>query len=118
MFDRLKTFFKGKDTADTSSAPKAKKFAPAAPVKDGKSKPEKGKSTGSTLKPLAKIAPTPEELCGITPKMSKDEIRAKLAILYRRYNRATSSLDAKLRAESEEMLDAVVAVRERVFGPI
>ena len=50
--------------------------------------------------------------------MSKDEIKARLAFLYRRYNRATSSLDENLRAEAEIMLDAIVAVRERTFGPI
>lgn len=50
--------------------------------------------------------------------MSKDEVRTRLAFLYKRYNRATSSLNAKLRAEANEMLDAVVAVREKVFGPI
>jgi len=61
---------------------------------------------------------SPEELCGIAPKMPKDEIKARLALLYRRYNRATSSLDAKLRAEAETMLDAIVAVREKIFGPI
>ncbi len=61
---------------------------------------------------------SPEEVCGITSKMSKDEVRARLAFLYRRYNRATSSLDAKLRHEADEMLDAVVVVREKVFGAI
>ena len=60
----------------------------------------------------------PEEACGIHPRMTKDEIKARLALLYRRYNRATSSLDMKLRAEAEQMLDAIVAVREKVFGPI
>ena len=50
--------------------------------------------------------------------MTRDEIKARLALLYRRYNRATSSLDAKLRAEAEVMLDAVVALREKTFGQI
>jgi hypothetical protein len=76
----------------------------------------------------AKAAPAPappppkpksvEELCGITPRMNKEEVRSKLAVLYRRYNRAAGSLDSKLRAEAEEMLDAIVAVRDKVFGPI
>lgn len=61
---------------------------------------------------------TPEEWCGITAGMSPEEIRARLALLYRRFNRATSSLDPKLRAEAEVMLDAIVAVREKTFGPI
>ena len=50
--------------------------------------------------------------------MNKEEVRERLAQLYRRYNRATSSLDASLRAEAEEMLDAIVAIREKVFGSI
>lgn len=68
--------------------------------------------------PAQPQGPTPEEICGITEKMSKDEVRSRLAFLYKRYNRATSSLNAKLRAEANEVLDAVVAVREKVFGPI
>jgi hypothetical protein len=66
----------------------------------------------------AGLPKSPEDLCGIGPKMPKEEIKARLAMLYRRYNRATSSLDAKLRAEAETMLDAIVAVREKTFGPI
>jgi hypothetical protein len=71
-------------------------------------------------KEAAKAAPaqSPEELCGITPVMTKDQVRARLAMLYRRHNRATSSLDAKLRAEAETMLDAIVILREKHFGPI
>jgi hypothetical protein len=68
--------------------------------------------------PARPQGPTPEEICGITAKMSKDEVRTRLAFLYKRYNRATSSLNAKLRAEANEILDAVVEVREKVFGPI
>ena len=78
--------------------------------------------SGSTSEPApygrANQPKSPEELCGITREMPKDEIKARLALLYRRYNRATSSLDAKLRAEAETMLDAVVAMREKTFGPI
>lgn len=59
-----------------------------------------------------------EELCGITPKMAKDEIRAQLKLLFRRYNRSASSLDAKIRAEADKMLDAIVQVREKHFGEI
>jgi hypothetical protein len=67
-----------------------------------------------------KLEPTlpPDELCGITPEMSSEDVREQLAFLYRRYNRAASSLDPHLRAESEMMLDAIVAVREQHFGPI
>jgi hypothetical protein len=122
MFDRLKSLFKGK-AATTNPAPQAR-FAPSAPVEE-KSRPnkEKGKATASVANgkapaAAAKKAPTHEELCGITPKMSKEDVRVRLAVLYKRYNRATSSLDTTLRAEAEQMLDAIVAIREKVFGPI
>ena len=126
MFDRLKTLFKVKE----SFSPKATgKFAPAAPVKvDEKFQSEKTKAADtkaadtkaakSANKAPAKKTPSAEELCGVTSKMGKDEVRQKLALLYRRYNRATSSLDSKLRSEAEVMLDAIVAVREKVIGPI
>lgn len=70
--------------------------------------------------PAAKAEPpkTAEELCGIGPKMPKDEVRAKLKLLFRRYNRSASSLDAKTRSEAEQMLDAIVQVREKHFGEI
>lgn len=117
MFDKLKTIFKGKDTAKTKAAPKPETKAPART--EEKPKAEKGKATEKApAKAAAKKQQTPEEMCGITTKMGKDEVREKLALLYKRYNRATSSLDAGLRAEAEEMLDAVVAVREKIFGPI
>ncbi len=63
-------------------------------------------------------SPSPESICGINVKMPKYEIRKRLAVLYRRYNRAASSLDAKMRAQSEMMLDAIVKVREKYFDPI
>ena len=50
--------------------------------------------------------------------MGKAEVGARLKLLYRRYNRGASSLDAKMRAESETMLDAIVEVREKFFGEI
>lgn len=74
----------------------------------------------SKAAPAAKAEPpkSPEELCGITPKMPKEEIKAQLKMLFRRYNRSASSLDAKLRAEAEQMLDAIVQMREKHFGEI
>jgi hypothetical protein len=65
-----------------------------------------------TLNPNA----SPEELCGLTPGMTPDEIRERLAMLYRRHNRAAASLDAALRSEAETMLDAIVQCRERLTG--
>lgn len=61
---------------------------------------------------------TPDQICGITPNMTLEQIRQRLAILYRRYNFASSSLNAGLRAESETALNAIVAVREKYFGPV
>lgn len=119
MFERLKTIFKGKDPAKSGKTLTILK--PEAPTKVAdKTKADKGKPAvgKSTAQVPAKTQQSPEERCGITPKMGKDEVREKLAILYKRYNRATSSLDTVLRAEAEEMLDAIVVIREKVFGPI
>lgn len=59
-----------------------------------------------------------ELLCGISPNMPRDQVAAQIKLLYRRYNRAASSLDANVRAEAERMLEAIVEVREQWFGPI
>lgn len=52
------------------------------------------------------------------PKMSKSEIHARLKLLYKRYNRAASSLNAQTREEADAMLNAIVEVREKHFGTI
>jgi len=101
-----------------------------------KSVPERRVSEGSILEKVAKggkmvdagkgVKPgagaekkvSAEVLCDIQPKMGKAEVGARLKLLYRRYNRGASSLDAKMRAESEKMLDAIVEVREKFFGEI
>jgi hypothetical protein len=57
---------------------------------------------------------TPEGMCEIDPKkMAPDEIRQRLAILYKRHNHAAGSLDGELRKEAELMLDAIVHCREK-----
>ncbi len=56
---------------------------------------------------------SPEELCGLRDGMDMDELRNVLSQLYRRHNRAASSLDPKLRSEAEVMLDAIVDCRQR-----
>ncbi|MAS94576.1 MAG: hypothetical protein CMO55_15360 [Verrucomicrobiales bacterium] len=57
---------------------------------------------------------TPEALCEIDPqKMSQEEIRQKLASLYKRHNQAAGSLNPELREEAEQMLDAIVHCREK-----
>jgi hypothetical protein len=48
--------------------------------------------------------------------MSTDQIRDHLARLYRRHNRAASSLEDGLRQEAERMLEAVVQCREKFLG--
>ena len=97
------------------------KTAEAAPPPASKAK------AGSLLDKVNKAAPvaakvespkSPEELCGITPKMPKDDIKMQLKLLFRRYNRSASSLDAKLRSEADQMLDAIVQMREKHFGEI
>jgi len=57
---------------------------------------------------------TPEGLCGIDPaRMNRDEIKSRLATLYKRHNSAAGSLDPGLRKEAEHMLDAIVQCREK-----
>ena len=59
-------------------------------------------------------ARSPEAMCEINPKkMSRDEIKARLAELYKRFNHAAGSLNDELREEAEVMLDAIVACREK-----
>lgn len=108
------------------SKSQAAKQPVAAPAPVSKAQPEAPKP-GSVLQKMSKpaeasvpppAAQTPEELCEITPKMAKDQIQARLKLLYRRYNRSASSLDPKIRQEADGMLDAIVRVREKHFGEI
>ena len=43
----------------------------------------------------------------------REEISAQLAMLYRRHNRAASSLEASLREEAEIMLDVIASMRQK-----
>ena len=61
----------------------------------------------------ASATATAEELCGLRDGMTHEELRAQLSKLYRRHNRAASSLNPELRAEAERMLDAIVEIRHR-----
>lgn len=79
---------------------------------DGKKQNKKRKSSS----PKVDASQSPEQLCGITSSMKPEEIREHLALLYRRHNRAASSLDDTLRAEAEIMLDAIVACREKYIS--
>ncbi|HWB06029.1 MAG TPA: hypothetical protein VG796_23605 [Verrucomicrobiales bacterium] len=97
--------------APAASAPAAAKSPPAktAPVPASKAKEEWEKNASRGMDRRA----SPEELCGITPDMTRDEVAAQLAMLYRRHNRAASSLEAHLREEAEIMLDMVAAMRQK-----
>lgn len=94
----------------------------------GKKRPRRKPETataGAQAEPAAKAAwerhanktidPTasPEELCGLRDGMTVEDLRERLALLYRRHNRAASSLDPKLRQEAEVMLEAIVTCRRR-----
>lgn len=109
---------------NTMAAEAARMSSPRAPATSTSKtdtlefKPQRISRLIDIIQPAVVAGPTPEETCGISPAMSKDEIKKRLALLYRRYNRAASSLDPKLRHEAERMLDAIVTVRENTFGPI
>jgi hypothetical protein len=124
MFKKfIQSFSKTRPDAEPVTPSPAKPTTPpAATANKGKAE-VKGKGKEPEPKAVTKSEPpapakTAEELCEIKTGMSKEEIKARLAFLYRRYNSATSSLDAKLRKEAEIMLDAVVVIREKTFGPI
>ncbi len=80
-----------------------------APAKPADAREEWAKRAAARLDTNA----DPEALCGITANMSKDEISTLLAQLYRRHNRAASSLDGNLREEAEAMLDIIASMREK-----
>lgn len=61
----------------------------------------------------AEFNTSPELMCGIRPGMSRDEIKERLALLFRRHNRMASSLDEERRKEAETMLDAIVVCRQK-----
>lgn len=88
------------------SAPKA-----APPAK--KASPESKAAPGKPAKP-GPAARSPEAICGIDPKkMSPEEIRKRLADLFRRHNSAEASLNPELRDEARVMLDAIVVCRQK-----
>ena len=119
MFKFLRKFFKPRPVK-----PAAPRFTLPTPIPSGPVKPPSDKTApviSTTAKdewarnatlPLNPKA-TPEEICGITPDMTADQISAQLAMLYRRHNRAASSLEANLREEAEIMLDVVASMRQK-----
>jgi hypothetical protein len=114
MFKILKSLSKSLTGQKPAAEVKKSAAAAAAPKSGVLEQVAKGKApVEAPAKPK-----TAEELCEITPKMSKDEIKARLKLLFRRFNRGASSLDAKVREEAEIMLNAVVEVREKHFGEL
>ncbi len=61
---------------------------------------------------------TPEAVCEIDLEgMDREEIKVQLAKLYKRHNHAAGSLNAELREEAEQMLDAITHCREKYVDP-
>lgn len=103
--------------AHVAATPPHDRVVPRAPLPTAP-QPVPVQTGGSSVSAASAGTASPESLCDISPKMPKDQIQARLKLLYRRYNRSASSLDAKTRDEAEIMLDAIVKVREKHFGEI
>ncbi|MEM7385945.1 MAG: hypothetical protein AAF514_13475 [Verrucomicrobiota bacterium] len=93
----LEKWFKGKEAPDANP--------------DGAAVENEALSAESLAEALPVLSA--EELCSLQDKMTPDEMKAHLAALYRRHNRAAGSLDPQLQAEANQMLDAIVEVRHR-----
>lgn len=116
MFSFLKNLFKKPAPQPRLTLPShaPQKPAPVVPEKPGagaspKAKEEWARQAAQKINPDA----TPEQLCGIEEGMTKEQISAQLAVLYRRHNRAASSLEANLREEAEIMLDVIAMLRQK-----
>ena len=107
IFSKL---FKRKAPPKEPQPPARKPEAKREPAPAEKPPQKKGK-TAPAQDPM-----TPEERCEISAKMSKDEIRAQLAKMFRRHNRLASSMDPAARQEAEYMLDVIVQMREKYLG--
>jgi hypothetical protein len=95
--------------ASSSGRPPAKPAEKPGPGASPKAKEEWAKQAAQKINPGA----TPEQLCNIEPGMTPEQISAQLAMLYRRHNRAASSLEANLREEAEVMLDVIAAMKQK-----
>ena len=103
MFDKLKDMFGGKPADGT------KPNSPSSSKPSSKAKAEWEQKAAEELDPSA----PPEHLCGLRDGMTAKELQDQLSLLYKRHNRAASSLDPKLRKEAEIMLDAIVECRRK-----
>ena len=113
MFNKF--FKRSKATPPASKPPGGKERAKAPPKRPGAKPVEKGAKAAEPAPPPVDPM-TPEERCGITEKMSKDEIREQLKKLFRRHNRLASSMDLDARQEAEYTLDVIVQMREKYLG--
>ena len=114
-----KSLTRQSDVAPVKAAPPAKTEAKAATPPPPAGPPPSATAKAAPAPVKHSAAPkTPEEMLGIDSKMNKEQIRDVLKLLYRRYNRAASSLENATRLEADTMLDAIVAVREKHFGEI
>lgn len=106
-----------------SKSQQAKAQPPASSTAEVSAPSSRAGSSDRSTKPSVASAvtnapQTPDDLCEVTPKMTKDQIQARLKLLYRRFNRSASSLDPKIRDEADRMLNAIVLVREKHFGEL
>ena len=116
MFSFLKKLFKPRTARPerprlnlpSHNRPQPKAEKPDAGA-SAKAKGEWAKQAARRINPDA----TPEQLCGIDPAMDREQISAQLATLYRRHNRAASSLESSLREEAEIMLDVIATMRQK-----
>jgi len=113
MFNFLRNLFKRKPAPDKPRLVFPTHVEPL-PAKSGPgdtkaAKDQWARQAAQQINPDA----TPEELCGLTPEMTQEQVSAQLAMLYRRHNRAASSLEAHLREEAEIMLDVIAAMRQK-----
>lgn len=118
MFKALSRLFGSKPKAAPRPAipAPAAHAAPAAPAGESLTVPSaKAKWEEDAARSLSREA-SPEDLCGITPEMTAEQLKERLAHLYQRHNRAASSLDPKLREEAEFMLETLAGLREKYFG--
>lgn len=103
----------GRNTAPPAAVePKAKTPAKATEPAADTVKQKWASKAAESIDPKASA----ETLCGVNKSMAKEEIKEKLAVLYRRHNRAASSLDQKMREEAEIMLEAIAAMKEKFLG--
>ena len=105
---RLLTPISGAAAAPAKSSPVSSFGAAGTPS-------AKQKWEQDAAQPVSRQA-SPETIAGLTPDMTAEQIRDRLAKLYQRHNRAASSLDPQLREEAEFMLETLAGLREKYIA--